>query len=294
MTNFATINHCKKWWWTTILYIGNYVNSTEICLGHSWYLMVDMQLYLLSPFILYPIFRFKNYTKSVIAAILLIASSSVIYVFVIYLKNSFRVSLLYEKKLSKDSMTYTATHAKLDSWMMGILTGFLLYNTEGKVIKLSKTLLVLGWMLTGSFLLLVIFAQYPLQQINFNENPLVYDAMYDAFKRITWCFAITWIIIACQLNYGGIIKRFLSLSIWLPISKLSYCIYLVHVLIQLVFMASIRSPEYFSNFRAIFKFFGDFGISLVFSFILAVVFECPTIKIIKILMERKNKVACGV
>lgn len=55
---------CEKHWWTTLLYIQNYVNPDDICMGHSWYLSVDMQLFWLSPLIVYTIFRFK--TKAIL------------------------------------------------------------------------------------------------------------------------------------------------------------------------------------------------------------------------------------
>ncbi|KAJ8950673.1 hypothetical protein NQ314_007803 [Rhamnusium bicolor] len=52
---------CQKYWWTTLLYIQNYVNDDGIfCLAQTWYLTVDMQLYILSPLILLPLWR---YTK---------------------------------------------------------------------------------------------------------------------------------------------------------------------------------------------------------------------------------------
>lgn len=284
----ALVGLCKKWWWTTLLYVGNYVNPGELCFGHAWYLFIDMQLYFFSPLILYPIWRFKQYTKTIISIIFMLSSVAVIYVFVMTMIYGFRVSMFSELAPVKEALLYYTTHARMDSWMMGILTGYILYKLEGKVIILSNKFLIAGWSLCTLTLLTVILSPYKLHQVEFEENPLIADASFDAFKRVAWCLAVAWIIITCQLNYGGIIKRFLSLSIWLPISKLSYCIYLVHILIQFVFMASIRSPQYFSDFRAIYKFFGDFGMAFVFAFLLALMFEYPTLRIIKILIEKRK------
>jgi peptidoglycan/LPS O-acetylase OafA/YrhL len=100
--------------------------------------------------------------------------------------------------------------------------------------------------------------------------------------------AIGWIILACHLSYGGIVNKFLSLSFWLPISKLSYCIYLIHLPIQLIYLGTIRQPQFFSNFRAVYKFFGDFGITFFVAFAWALMFEYPTLNIIKILDARKK------
>jgi peptidoglycan/LPS O-acetylase OafA/YrhL len=288
MVNKVLVNLCSKWWWTTILYVGNYVNPGQLCFGHAWYLMIDMQLYIISPLILYPIWKFRNKTKEIVIAIFLLASISIIYVFVMCLKFNFRVSMFDELADVKEALLYYTTHSRIDSWMMGILTGFILFRLEGQIINTSKKFLIIGWTLSALVIAVVILSPYPLLQKNYQEYSLIADASFDAFKRVAWCMAVGWIIIACQLNCGGFVKRFLTLSIWMPISKLSYCIYLVHILIQLVYMASIRSPMYFSDFRVIYKFFGDFAMAFIFAFLIAVTFEYPTLRIIKILIDRKG------
>lgn len=282
----SAVSLCKEWWWTSLLFVGNYVNPGRLCFGHSWYLMVDMQLYFLSPIVLYPLWRFKSHVKLMISFLLAIASSSVIFVFVMFMINNFRVSFLSELNAEKEAQIYTVTHGRIDSWIMGIIVGFILYKLQGIVVSIPKRIVYLGWSFSILLLLTVILSQYPLQQENFEDNPLIADAFYDAFKRIAWCLALTWIIIACQLNYGGIINRFLSLPVWLPISKLSFCIYLIHLPIQLIYLGSIRSPQYFSNFRAFYKFFGDFSVSFFVSFAWSLMFEYPTLNLINEVLKK--------
>lgn len=247
-----------------------------------------MQLYFLSPIILYPLWRFRKHFNIMIPIIFLLASSSVIFVFVMFLTNDFRTNFLSELNYLKEKTVYTPTHGRIDSWMMGILVGYIMYLIEGKTIKLPKPLVALGWILSIATFLAVTFGAYPLHQENFKENPFIADALYDSLKRISWCLALAWIIIACHLTYGGIVKQFLSLSIWLPISKLSFCIYLIHLPIQTIYLSSIRSPQFFSNFRAIYKFFGDFGVSFFVSYVWAILFEYPTLNVIAILTSNRK------
>lgn len=245
-----------------------------------------MQLYFFSPLILYPLWRFRKRTALMISIIFLIASSSVIFVFVIFMMKDFRTNFLSELAQVREMRVYTVTHARIDSWMIGILVGFIMHKIEGKSLKLPKALIAVGWTLSIATLLAVTFGQYPLQQENFKDNPLFADALYDSLKRISWCLALGWVILACHLSQGGIVKKFLSLPIWLPVSRLSFCIYLIHMPIQLVYLSSIRSPQFFSNFRAIYKFFGDFGVSFFVAFVWALSFEYPTINIIGILIAK--------
>jgi predicted PurR-regulated permease PerM len=56
-------------------------------------------------------------------------------------------------------------------------------------------------------------------------------------------------------------------------------------------MSAIRSPEYFSNFTVVYKFFGDFGVSFIFAFILALMFEYPALRVIKIFKDKSRNIA---
>lgn len=34
----AEVEKCSKWWWTSLLFIQNYMNLKENCMNHTWYL----------------------------------------------------------------------------------------------------------------------------------------------------------------------------------------------------------------------------------------------------------------
>lgn len=272
-----------------MLYVGNYASAGKLCFGHSWYLIVDMQLYFLSPLVLYPLWRFKHHVKTMISMIFVIASSSVIFIFVIFMVKEFRVSNVSDLSYLKDAMVYTNTLSRVSSWMVGILIGYIMNRIEGKSLKLSKAFLSFGWVFSMLTLLAVIFAQYPLLQVNYLDNALIADAIYEATRRISWCLAVGWIILACHLSQGGFVKRFLSLSIWLPISKLTFCIYLMHIPLMFIHLSSLRIPVYFSHLNAILMFSGYFGVTFFIAFAWALLFEFPTLTIIAIILSRQRK-----
>lgn len=289
MIRHAALDNCEAWWWTTLLYIGNYANPEKLCFGHSWYLLVDMQLYILSPLILYPLWKFKKNFKTAILTIFFISNSSVIYMYLTYYKKEFRISSMFAGVNERDSLTYYATQSRIDSWMTGIFTGYIICRFEEKVIEFSKPFLMIAWIFSAIAIFGIILGQYPLHQANFYENSLHADAAYSAFQRIFWCLAVSWIIIACQQNYGGILQKFLSLSIWLPVSKLSYCIYLMHLPIQLIFLSSIKMPQYFTEWKTLHKFFGDFTLAAFVALVWALLFEYPVLRFIKIMLVAYNK-----
>lgn len=255
--------------------------------------MVDTQLYFLSPIILYPIWKLRQRVRIVFSMIFTVASLGVIYIFVMFMVMKFRVSNLSDQSGLKDAMVHTMTFSRIGPWMTGVLVAYIMHSIEGKIIKatkFSKPFLVIGWTMCVCALLTIVFAQYPLLQENFKEINLVFDAIYDSLKALVWCMAIGWIILACHLSHGGIVKRFLTLSVWIPISKLSFCIYLMHVPVQFIYLSSMRAPMYFSQFRALFKFFGDFGVSFFLAFAWALLFEYPTLTIIGVLLGKRRAV----
>lgn len=92
---------CETTWWSALLYIQNYYNPERIvssgffslsltalqcfslqCLGHLWYLSVDMQLFLVAPALAYAFYKFRS--KALPIPILLIAVSigSTVYLYI--------------------------------------------------------------------------------------------------------------------------------------------------------------------------------------------------------------------
>ena len=49
--------NCANNWWASLLYINNFYKAEEQCLGQTWYLSVDMQLFLISPLVFMPMYR---------------------------------------------------------------------------------------------------------------------------------------------------------------------------------------------------------------------------------------------
>merc|ERR1719342_1347877 len=50
-------NFCEKNWWKNLLYVQNFL-SEEPCLGVTWYLANDFQFFIISPPIIWSLWRF--------------------------------------------------------------------------------------------------------------------------------------------------------------------------------------------------------------------------------------------
>jgi peptidoglycan/LPS O-acetylase OafA/YrhL len=226
---------CKEYWWSALLHVQNYVNVNNQCLNHSWYLGADFQLFLISPFLIYPAVK---YGWKYLWSIPLLGFMSSIYVLIFYLVNNLyaRGRLPGEHQLI-EKWIYFPTHARFGPWMLGITLGYILHQTRNKKIQISKTLNSTLWIVSLSMLATVMLTTFPISQINNNETSQVSNAIYVAFHRFVWAAAIAWIIFACHvLKTGGIIKWFLELRQFQPICRMGLSIYLIHPIFQLTML----------------------------------------------------------
>lgn len=131
-------------------------------------------------------------------------------------------------------------------------------------------------------MLVVIFINYPLQQLDSTATTDEF-AFYDAFSRIFWAMALCYIIFACVHGQGGLINSFLSHPLWQPLSRLSYSIYLLHLVVMMITTASMKSPFYFSELNAFFTFIGNYVLTVFVSIVASLAFESPLIVIEKLI-----------
>lgn len=139
----------------------------------------------------------------------------------------------------------------------------ILYNIQGNIrpviyyrcifvnrVLLLKTGVGLGWFLSILTFLVTVFGSLPLQAASFEES-VIGSAIYESTSRVAWASALAWMVFACINGLGGPVNWFLSLSVWQPLSRMSYAIYLVHLPIQLIVAAQVRTGTYFSDTQAV-------------------------------------------
>ncbi|KAH6934662.1 hypothetical protein HPB50_026723 [Hyalomma asiaticum] len=79
------------------------------------------------------------------------------------------------------------------------------------------------------------------------------------FDRILWTIFLAWTTFACCTGRGGILTKLLSWNAYVPLSKLSFGVYLIHVpFLQLLYHAS-RERRFWSVFNQAGTLLGDAG-----------------------------------
>jgi peptidoglycan/LPS O-acetylase OafA/YrhL len=93
--------------------------------------------------------------------------------------------------------------------------------------KILNTIL---WIVSLLTLSVIIFGEHS-SFAEYNSINRVSQVLYITSSKILWSLALSFVVYSCVNSYGGFINDFLSWSFWVPLSKLSFCAYLVHVLI---------------------------------------------------------------
>ena len=64
---------------------------------------------------------------------------------------------------------------------------------------------------------------------DYTPAPKAARAFYNGLHRLAWSGVLSWVIFACTKGLGGPVDIFLSWRAWAPLARMSYCIYLVHI-----------------------------------------------------------------
>lgn len=146
---------------------------------------------------------------------------------------------------------YYSTHTRAAPWIIGIFLGWFMFQKRGQRFKLGWMTVLGGWILSLALFVICIFALYPSNLDGAHQLTSVESAFYIAFSRIAWPLGLAWLVFACANGYGGFVNTFLSWSIWEPFSRLSYCIYLIHLIVETAHGGVTRSSTYFSDFETV-------------------------------------------
>ncbi|XP_012225930.1 nose resistant to fluoxetine protein 6-like [Linepithema humile] len=267
---------CAKYWWRNLLYINNLFDYSTMCMSWTWYLAIDMQFYIISVGLLI-LSTMYFYIAVVILGILLIGTI----VFSGYISYAYEYVPTFDEMFRLANVLYLPSWIRISSYLVGIITGYILVKLNKKL-SLNKQILILCWFLGITCNISVLFGLYK-RQIS-----VLSSAIYIALSKSAWTIGIGWIVIACSTKNGGIIEKILSFRGFIPLSKLTYCAYLIHpFVIQSVNLyaetASHAEIPYLVN-----RFFGYVVMSFGCSYILTLMAEMPYILLMQMYTQSRG------
>ncbi|XP_077510748.1 nose resistant to fluoxetine protein 6-like isoform X1 [Amblyomma americanum] len=263
-------------WWHLLVMIRNFFDITPWdVLPHFWYLSTDFQLFTISLLVL---LVFKSRKMLAVAAFLLLSllgcavgtwvvDASDLPPFMIFPGPILQVM---QRTVNE---YYTRPYYHAVCYFSGCMT-FLLMDDFRKR-RISKVVVYAGWTVAVICGLLCTFMKLAWYR---DPDPTSHGValLVAFFDRILWSIFLIWTTLACASGRGGPVNTFLSWGAFVPLSKLSYGVYLIHVpFIELLLHAS-RERLFWSKFTTVTLFNSVLIWSFQLAFLSFLACEAPT------------------
>ncbi|XP_043475080.1 nose resistant to fluoxetine protein 6-like [Leptopilina heterotoma] len=265
---------CAKYWWRNILYINNLFGRDKMCMSWSWYLSNDMQFFIIGTFLL------------ILSSVCFcVASTLLILIMIGSIGITGYISYIYGYVPTMDAqyhmldVLYDPPWTRIGPYVVGMITAYILIRLNNKLPLKTRTV-VICWLLGSSCNIFVLFGIWKRYISIFSA------AFYVGFSRTIWAVGLSWLLIACCTRHGGIVNKILSFRGWIPLSRLTYCAYLLNpFIINSIFLHSETSQhvDFISNCTT---FLGVFGVTYLCSYVLTLMLETPNILLMRLLVKR--------
>ncbi|XP_046417290.1 nose resistant to fluoxetine protein 6-like [Neodiprion fabricii] len=270
---------CAKYWWRNILYINNLFGRETMCMSWSWYLSNDMQFFIIATFTL--ILSSVFFYTAVGVLISLLISSTVLTGYISYIHEYVPTM---DAQFNTLEILYDPPWTRIGPHIIGVATAYILIKLNKKL-DVKRRNIVLGWCLGSSCNILVLFGLWE------RHISVLTSAFYVALSRTVWAVGIAWLVIACSTNHGGIVNKILSYKGFVPLSRLTYCAYLLNpFLINSVYLHA-ETPIHVDFLPIATLLFGNFVITYFCAYALSLLFETPIVLLMRMLtafMVRKR------
>ncbi|XP_072376185.1 nose resistant to fluoxetine protein 6-like [Diabrotica undecimpunctata] len=277
----TTSRNCYEHWFKTLTFTNNIGEPSAICVEQSWYLSVDMQLFFISPPLLYILVRNPVRACMVCVAICL---TSGIYSYISTIQNNHGANY-FEVNVGYFEGMYLPTKTRLPPYFIGIIFGYIVYRYKN--IKLRRPIRYLAWVaVIGTMFGLILVHLVYTRATSYSP---VRSALFNGGARQLWAIAQGCFIILCITDKNGLMNQVLSLPIFQRLVRLSYSFYLTHLIVIWYFVGSKRSAVFYTNVNTIHDFMGDSIFTFIISIFWCLAFESPFVALGQLMSKRKGK-----
>ncbi|KAK8781076.1 hypothetical protein V5799_017582 [Amblyomma americanum] len=241
---------CYDKWWTVVLQANNFDDSEHVCLQHLWYISADLQIFLVVAFPLALLFLKQPRAAAIVgaltAAVFCLMTCVQIYSWDLFYAFTGGTNDMRKVKDTLELIYFRPfTHAS--AYIAGVMCGYV--SAQYKNVTMGPNVEMGLWIVSSALACGVLFASFPWNRGHLPDE--VTGALYGGFHRLLWALAFFWPSYACATSRGGLLNKILSWSFFVPLSRLTYGIYLLHVLLYMTRMLRLRTyintDEYFQG-----------------------------------------------
>ncbi|XP_064457672.1 nose resistant to fluoxetine protein 6-like [Ornithodoros turicata] len=266
------IQKCRNNWWLMMLNAQNFLPHDELCLVPYWYIAVDTQLYLIFLGLVLLLFRHPSLATTIMVALV---AAGVFGVGWQTFVNDYQPTALFvagDLPFTKEilSKIYFAPYAHFGPFCLGIAVAYM-YAKHGKV-SIGKAVQVLAWTCAICGNGIILFCTMQWGSGDYVPSTWI-SVLYASLHRTGWGLGIAWIVFACITGHGGIVNSMLSWKSLVPVSRLSYVIYLLHVPFVWHRLWTIRERVLITFMPMFYNGFGTFCLAVFVALVGTMFFE---------------------
>ncbi|XP_035429809.2 nose resistant to fluoxetine protein 6 [Spodoptera frugiperda] len=262
---------CDKFWWRNLLYINNLYPQREMCMVWSWYMANDTQFYVVGIILL--LISVKHPKFAMVSLGLLMVSS---WATTIYISVWHQYKARIQEPFEMFDPLYDKPWSRIGPYLVGMIVGWYLHKTKCQL-KLPYWVVAVGWPVALAIIGSLIFSMV---DGYFEVWP---TAFYISIGHTAWGVAVAWVAISCCSGYGGLVNSALSYRGLLPLSRLTYCAYLVHPTIMMYTSFLLDGPYHMQNSTVLAIYAGYAVMAFLASFAISLAFEAPAVRLLKII-----------
>lgn len=221
---------CAKNWWKIFTMSQNYMDDfKDLCMPHYWYISVDYQIAIYSSIILVAILpRWPKVAMWLMGATA--AATCLTTGLQIYINNYLPFNLVFTTDVQRIVDTamniYIKAYTHAPPMFIGMIFGCLAVRKH----RLSRLVQGVAWALAATVslaALLGVRTWFAGRQPNRLEA-----AFYGGLHRASWGLGAAWVMYACATGRGGFVNKILAWPVFYPLGRLSFAVYMVHILLM--------------------------------------------------------------
>ncbi|CAI2387218.1 unnamed protein product [Moneuplotes crassus] len=289
---------CEKYWWSSILFVNNFVpwESDEMCMSWYWYLANDFQFFLISPLIIFIYLKNKAAGYSVTGALVL---GTIITNMVITNHYKLGIFLAIDNPANFFDLIYFKPWNRFSTYGVGALFGFMYFEYKKdtkakekseieelrpsigtKIIIAPKHSSFITYLYFLSGLLLVtffVFIQTTWFRSQLNTNPWsnISCMLFNGFSRPLFSAGVFLIILPTFQNRLPWISSFLGSDFMVILGRTTFGVYLVHYTWIIAWFADARQGMWLTNLTSWMTILGIVPVAFLFAIPFSMFGEVP-------------------
>jgi peptidoglycan/LPS O-acetylase OafA/YrhL len=303
----SLLQPCHDYGWTNVLFVNNFfpwnLSTTETCLYHTWYLAVDMQLFLVAPFLVFWYQFNPIHGRRMVSVLWVISVGATLY---FSWTRHWSINTFDGAAVARfDVEAYAKPHFRSQSYLVGMYLAMALPESQLSHMRLWNRWNTMALFAAVVSMILVAFGTvagaYARRPCRYQEWPGLDQCgstwsptttfLYTSLSRTIWTLSVACVTYTGMSNHTGeggshLVSMMLRWSGWTPFSRLTFAAYLIHPVVIFVWQLGSEEKVEFRMLTFIMSYLSVCVVTYAAALVSVLVVELPCSALWKLYVAR--------